>query len=252
MTSLTLTTLDKIPMIEPGDDISGSIIASLIQQDLLLKDGDVLVIAQKIVSKAEGRFRNLRHVQPSTEAIALAEETEKDPRLVQAILDESSEVVRKRQGVLIVRHKRGWVMAQAGIDQSNVQGADEDQLLLLPEDPDRSAQLIRNDISQRTGVAPGIVIADSFGRPFRNGTTGIAIGAAGITSFQDIRGERDLFGRELKVSTVAHADELAAAASILMGQADAGKPVVLIQGLLPSSNLPASSLIRPLEDDLFR
>ncbi|MEO1249716.1 MAG: coenzyme F420-0:L-glutamate ligase, partial [Pseudomonadota bacterium] len=173
-------------------------------------------------------------------------------RLVQAILDESNEVVRKRKGVLIVRHRLGLVMAQAGIDQSNVRGADDDLILLLPENPDRSAADLRSGIERLAGVAPGVVIADSIGRPFRNGTTGVAIGAAGLSSFMDIRGEADLFGRALAVSTVGHADELASAASLLMGQGAEGRPVVLISGLQPSDHVTASALIRPLEDDLFR
>ena len=239
-------------MIKQGDDLSRIISDCLARQNLTLQNGDVLVLAQKIVSKAEGCFRVLSAITPGAEAIALAEETDKDPRLVQAILDESSEVVRKRKGVLVVRHRRGWVMAQAGIDQSNVENANEGRLLLLPDDPDKSAADLRDALGARWGAAPGIVIADSFGRPFRNGTTGIAIGAAGLTSFMDIRGENDLFGRELRVSTVAHADEIASAASLLMGQANEGRPVVLIRGLPTSANVPASALIRPLEDDLFR
>ncbi|MEM7445028.1 MAG: coenzyme F420-0:L-glutamate ligase, partial [Pseudomonadota bacterium] len=176
--------------------------------------------------------------------------------LVQAILDESTEVVRKRPGVLIVRHRLGLVMAQAGIDQSNLDPnsdeGDGEEILLLPEQPDQSAAKLRADIAAIAGIAPGVVIADSFGRPFRNGTTGVAIGAAGIASFMDLRGEPDLFGRDLRVSTVGHADEVAAAASLLMGQASEGRPVVLVRGLPPSKHLPAATLVRPLEEDLFR
>ncbi|MEJ8472827.1 coenzyme F420-0:L-glutamate ligase [Roseibium algae] len=252
MPSLTITSLDGVPLIQPGDDLAEIIVSCLDRQDLQLQSGDVLVLAQKIISKAEGRFRDLADIAPSHEATALAKETCKDPRLVQAILDESSEVVRKRKGVLVVRHKRGWVMAQAGIDQSNVEGADQGRLLLLPEDPDASAAHLRAALQGKLGIAPGIVIADSFGRPFRNGTTGTAIGAAGLTSFMDIRGEKDLFGRDLMVSTVAHADEIASSASLLMGQANEGQPIVLLRGLATSPNVPASSLIRPLEEDLFR
>ncbi len=252
MPSLTLTSLDGIPAIRPGDDLAGLIGDCLVAQDLVPVAGDVLVLAQKIVSKAEGCFRKLSEIEPGPEAAALAEETAKDPRMVQAILDESTEVVRKRTGVLVMRHKRGWVMAQAGIDQSNLEGDDEDLILLLPEDPDASAAALRGKLGERFGTAPGVVIADSFGRPFRNGTTGIAIGAAGVTSFVDIRGEKDLYGRELKVSTVAHADELASAASLLMGQGAEGRPVVHVRGLAVSEDVPASTLIRPMEEDLFR
>ncbi|MBS8260737.1 coenzyme F420-0:L-glutamate ligase [Roseibium polysiphoniae] len=252
MARLTLTTLDDFPLVNPGDDLANLISKGLKRQQVALGRGDVVVIAQKVVSKAEDRFRNLADITPGQDAIDLAEETDKDPRLVQAILDESTEVVRKRKGVLVVRHRCGWVMAQAGIDQSNVEGSENGALLLLPIDPDASAARLRAALTERLGIPLGVVIADSFGRPFRNGTTGIAIGAAGVTSFMDIRGERDLYGRELKVSTVAHADELASAASLLMGQGNEGCPVVLVQGLAPSREVPASSLIRPLEDDLFR
>lgn len=252
MPGLSLVALEGFPLVRAGDDLAALTSTALEQNSVSLAPGDTLVFAQKVVSKSEGRFRHLSDIQPGQEAIALAKETDKDPRLVQAILDESTEVVRKRKGVLVVRHRHGWVMAQAGIDQSNVEGAEDGTLLLLPEDPDASAASIRTALADRIGIAPAVVIADSFGRPFRNGTTGIAIGAAGLESFQDIRGARDLFGRELKVSTVAHADEVASAASLLMGQGSEGRPVVLIRGLAPSPHRPASSLIRPLEDDLFR
>ncbi|WP_417686742.1 coenzyme F420-0:L-glutamate ligase [Roseibium sp.] len=252
MPSLSLVSLDGFPMVKPGDDLARLTLDAMAAQDLAFRPGDVLVLAQKIVSKSEGRLRDLASIDPSDEAIALAKETDKDPRLVQAILDESTDVVRKRKGVLIVRHKRGWVMAQAGIDQSNVEGGEDGQLLLLPLDPDRSARLLRQEIERQTGTAPAVVIADSFGRPFRNGTTGVAIGAAGLTSYMDIRGERDLFGRELKVSTIGHADEIASAASLLMGQAAEGRPAVLLRGLPATGDSPASDLVRPIEEDLFR
>ncbi|MBN9670986.1 coenzyme F420-0:L-glutamate ligase [Roseibium aggregatum] len=252
MTRICLETLDGFPLVEPGDDLVELICRSLEAGGQVLEDGCVLVLAQKIVSKAEGRYRNLSEIVPGDRAKLLATETAKDPRLVQAILDESTEVVRRRKGVLIVRHKRGWVMAQAGIDQSNIEGGDEGRILLLPEDPDASALKLKTELERRSGVSLGVVIADSFGRPFRNGTTGIAIGAAGLTSFLDKRGHRDLFGKTLQVSTIAHADEIASAASILMGQADEGTPVVLIRGLSPSAHVDASSLVRPIEDDMFR
>ncbi|WP_306145364.1 coenzyme F420-0:L-glutamate ligase [Roseibium sp. MMSF_3412] len=252
MARLCLETLDDFPLVEPGDDLGDLICASLHAAGQSLKDGDILVLAQKIVSKAEGRYRTLADIVPGADARALAAETDKDPQLVQAILDESTEVVRKRRGVLIVRHKRGWVMAQAGIDQSNIEGGDAGRILLLPEDPDASAFRLKEVLEHRYGVALAVVIADSFGRPFRNGTTGIAVGAAGLESFIDKRGETDLFGKELMVSTIAHADEIASAASVLMGQADEGKPVVLIRGLDKSKHVPASALIRPIEEDMFR
>jgi len=247
-----LTALEGFPLVQPGDDLVELICSTLSECGLTLEAGDVLVVAQKIVSKAEGRFRRLDEIEAGPDARALAEETDKDPRLVQAILDESSEIVRKRAGVLIVRHRLGFVMAQAGIDQSNVDQTDENRILLLPENPDQSAAALRKGLANALGVAPGIVIADSFGRPFRNGTTGVAIGASGLESYVDMRGDKDLFGRELKVSTVGHADEVASAASLLMGQAAEGRPVVLIRGLEHSNHLPAKALVRPLEEDLFR
>lgn len=239
-------------MVQPGDDLVDLILTSLRSTGSVLEDGDVLVIAQKIVSKAEGRYRDLADISPDEEAKALAAETDKDPRLVQAILDESTEVVRKRKGALIVRHRRGWVMAQAGIDQSNIEGGDTGRILLLPKDPDASAANLKNQLDHRSGKNVAVVIADSFGRPFRNGTTGVAIGAAGLTSFIDKRGDKDLFGKTLQVSTIAHADEVASAASMLMGQSNEGTPVVLVKGFKPSPHVDASSLIRPIEEDMFR
>ena len=252
MARISLETLENFPLVRPGDDLVELICASLRSGGQSLKDGDVLVLAQKIVSKAEGRYRSLSEIVPGEEARALAAETGKDPHLVQAILDESTEVVRKRKGVLIVRHRRGWVMAQAGIDQSNIEGGDTGRILLLPEDPDASALRLKTALEHRFDIALAVVIADSFGRPFRNGTTGIAIGAAGLESFIDKRGDTDLFGKTLMVSTIAHADEIASAASVLMGQADEGNPVVLISGLDKSNHVPASVLIRPIEEDMFR
>ena len=252
MARLSLETLDDFPLVKPGDNLCDLICASLQAGGQGLKDGDILVLAQKIVSKAEGRYRTLSDIVPGKDARALAIETDKDPRLVQAILDESTEVVRKRKGVLIVRHRRGWVMAQAGIDQSNIEGGDAGRILLLPEDPDISALNLKEALESRLGVALAVVIADSFGRPFRNGTTGIAVGAAGLESFIDKRGETDLFGKALMVSTIAHADEIASAASILMGQADEGTPAVVVSGLAKSEHVAASALIRPIEEDMFR
>lgn len=252
MRRLTLSALEDFPIVQQGDNLADLICDCMARNLLSLAAGDVLVLAQKIVSKAEGCVRSLDDIQPGPEAISLAEETEKDARLVQAILDESVEVVRKSKDVLIVRHRLGLVMAQAGIDQSNLSEANDEQILLLPEQPDRSAAQLRDRIGEISGIAPGIVIADSFGRPFRNGTVGVAIGAAGITSFKDVRGTSDLFGRDLKISTIGYADELASAASLLMGQAAEGRPVVLIKGLASSRHVPAAALIRPLDEDLFR
>jgi coenzyme F420-0:L-glutamate ligase/coenzyme F420-1:gamma-L-glutamate ligase len=217
-----------------------------------LKRGDIAVIAQKIVSKAEGRVADLREVTPSKRAQELAAEVDKDPRLVELILRESTEVVRHRKGVLVVAHRSGIVLANAGIDTSNVAG-DEHRVLLLPEDCNRSCRDIRAGLGVRTGVEAGVLIIDSLGRAWRNGTVGVALGAAGLPALLDLRGTPDLFGRELRSTEVGIADEIAAAASMLMGQAGEGTPVVLMRGLtLPATDGSAADLIRARELDLFR
>jgi coenzyme F420-0:L-glutamate ligase / coenzyme F420-1:gamma-L-glutamate ligase len=214
----------------------------------------VLVVAQKIVSKAEGRMVDLATIKPSAQAIALATEVDKDPRLVEVILSESVRVVRARRNVLIVEHRLGFIMANAGVDQSNVGPADGAQrTLLLPEHPDRSAETLRRGLAAATGINLAVVINDSFGRAWRQGTAGVAIGAAGLPALIDLRGRPDLFGRKLEVSVIGFADEVAAAASLVMGQADEAAPVVLIRGLRWSApESTAASLIRPSNEDLFR
>jgi coenzyme F420-0:L-glutamate ligase/coenzyme F420-1:gamma-L-glutamate ligase len=250
---LRLHALRDIPLVHEGDDITSMMLAAIARAELTVDDGDVLAVAQKIVSKTEGRTVHLADVTASAEAIALADELEKDPRLVELILAQSDEVVRTRPGVLIVRHKLGFVHAHAGIDQSNVDHADGDSALLLPEDPDGSARAIHEAIREQTGHNVGVLIVDSMNRPHRLGTIGTAIGSAGITVLDDLRGADDLFGRELKVSITSRADSLAAAANFLMGEADEQVPAVLIKGLPEEdSDAKASELIRPLEDDLFR
>jgi coenzyme F420-0:L-glutamate ligase/coenzyme F420-1:gamma-L-glutamate ligase len=219
---------------------------------LNLQRGDIIVIAQKIVSKAEGRQVDLRTVTPSELARKLAAEVDKDPRLVELILRESSEVVRYRKGVLVVAHRRGYVLANAGIDASNVAGDDE-CVLLLPDDCNRSCRDIRARLAAHTAISPGVLIIDSLGRAWRNGTTGVALGAAGLPALLDLRGKPDLFGRKLKSTQVALADEIAAAASLLMGQADQATPVVLLRGLdLPDAAGSADDLLRDRALDLFR
>ncbi|MCS0504221.1 coenzyme F420-0:L-glutamate ligase [Ancylobacter mangrovi] len=245
---LELIALPGLPMVRPGDDLAALLAQALAGAGLELRAGDVLVLAQKIVSKAEGRLVRLAEVTPSAAALALAEETGKDPALVELILSESRRVVRRRPGVLIVEHRLGFIMANAGIDQSNV---GEGMALLLPADPDASAERLRTALGAPEGV--GVVINDSFGRPWRRGTAGVAIGAAGLPALVDRRGEADLFGRPLQVTMIALADEIAAAASLLMGPAAEGRPAVLVRGLswsAPAS--PAATLIRPEEEDLFR
>jgi len=193
-------------------------------------------------------------VQPRAEAVALAAEVRKDPRLVELVLRESRRVVRSAPDVLIVEHRLGFTMANAGIDQSNVAApGGAEYALLLPEDPDASARRLREAFAAATGVAPGVLVNDSFGRPWRIGTVGVAIGCAGIAATRDLRGTRDRYGRELQITIVGHADEIAAAASLLMGQADEGRPIVLLRGLATHAPAqPASALLRPPREDLFR
>ena len=252
--SLSLHALPGMPMVQPGDDLAGLIGDGLARAGLVPQDGDVVVIAQKIVSKSEGRTVLLDTVTPSPEAEELGARIGKDPRIVQAILGESVRVVRARPGLLIVEHKLGFVMANAGVDQSNVDGRDgRARVLLLPEDPDGSAQAIRTQLTARYGVKLGVVINDSFGRAWRRGTAGIAIGVAGLPALVDLRGNPDLFGRILEVSIIGFADELAAAASLLMGQAAEGQPVVLVRGARwTAEESNAQALVRPAAEDLFR
>jgi coenzyme F420-0:L-glutamate ligase / coenzyme F420-1:gamma-L-glutamate ligase len=254
--ALTLTSLQHIPLIRHGENLADIIVAALAQNDLLLEDEDILVIAQKIVSKAEGRAVNLANVMPSSRATELAQQTEKDARLVELILQESREVLRTRPGTIVVEHRLGFVCANAGIDHSNVAGAgaaQEEWVLLLPEEPDHSAERIRQAIQSRTGKQIGILIIDSHGRAWRNGTVGMAIGIAGLPGLQDLRGQSDLFGLTLRITQVGVADELAGAASLIMGQAAEGTPVVHVRGF-PYALREASlqELLRPKEQDLFR
>lgn len=250
--TLELIALRDIPMVRAGDDIAALIIDAL--GDRALRSGDVIVVAQKIVSKSEGRTVDLATVTASAQAETLAAEVGKDPRLVEVILGESTRVVRSRPNLIIVQHRLGFVMANAGVDQSNVAPADGVQrVLLLPRDPDASAEALRARLQQHYGVDLGVIISDSFGRAWRRGTCGIAIGAAGLPSLIDLRGQPDLFGRTLEVSIIGFADEVAAAASLLQGQAAEAQPVVLVRGLdWSAASLPAADLVRPPEEDLFQ
>jgi coenzyme F420-0:L-glutamate ligase / coenzyme F420-1:gamma-L-glutamate ligase len=252
--ALQLIALDGVPLVRPGDDLAGLLVASLERGAAAPRDGDVLVVAQKIVSKAEGRYVDLAAVEPSPRAHGLAREIEKDARLVELILRESRRVVRQRAGVLIVEHRLGYVMANAGIDRSNIDPAAGDEpVLLLPRDPDASAASLRERLAARFACALGVIVSDSFGRAWRRGTVGIALGAAGLPSLVDLRGRADLYGRPLQVSETGFADEIAAAASLLMGQADEGVPAVLVRGLAWSAPAaPAASLVRAEAEDLFR
>jgi len=251
---ITLFAVPGIPLIRPGDDLAEIILRCLHEADLPPQNGDVLVIAQKIVSKAEGRLVAPHLVEPSLEATGLAAETGKAPELVELILQDSREVVRHRPGVLIVEQKSGFVCANAGVDHSNVPTRNgEPQVALLPADPDGSAQRLRQRICQATGRQIAVIINDSHGRPFRLGTCGVAIGVAGMAPLSDRRGDPDLFGQPLRITTVGTADEIAAAASLLMGQADEGLPVILVRGATyERADGTSRDLLRPREQDLFR
>ena len=252
--AVTLTALRGVKLVEPGDDLGAITVAAFTANGLVPQAADVLVVAQKIVSKAEGRYVDVATVEPSPRAVALAAEVDKNPRFVEIVLREAKRVVRHRPGLLIVEHRLGFVMANAGIDHSNVTniGAGE-RVLLLPCDPDGSARKLRDEIARAFGTAIGVIISDSFGRPWRKGTVGVAIGAAGLPAFIDMRGEPDLFGRELLVTETGFADEIAAAAGLLMGQAAEALPMVLVRGLSWSApEKPAAALVRPAEHDLFR
>ena len=254
MRDLILTALPGIPEIVRGAELAQLLAAAILRADKTLESGDVVVIAQKIVSKAEGRQVRLAEVTPSPRALELARTVDKDPRLVELMLGESREVLRAKLGVLIVEHRLGFVMASAGIDQSNVPCRDGEAVaLLLPADPDESARRIQQGLRDGCGIAVGVLIIDSFGRAWRNGVTGVAIGVAGVPALIDLRGRPDRDGRPLRVTQVAAADELAAAASLLMGQSDEGCPAVLARGF-PYAARPSSAaeLKRPRAEDLFR
>ncbi len=253
--TLTLTPLPGIPEVRPGDDLAGLVRRGLQQAGLTLQPGDIIVVAQKIVSKAEGRFVRLEDVTPSARAHDLARRTAKDPRLVELVLRESAQVLRAVPGVLIVEHRLGFVCANAGIDRSNVppQGRPGEWVLLLPRDPDASAARLRTALARTAGVAPGVLIVDSHGRAWRLGTVGMTIGLAGLPALVDLRGRRDRQGYVLQVTQVAVADELAAAASLMMGQAAEGTPVVHVRGFpYPLGEGRLADLLRPRERDLFR
>jgi coenzyme F420-0:L-glutamate ligase/coenzyme F420-1:gamma-L-glutamate ligase len=261
--SLILTALENIPLIRQGDNLADIILNAT---NFTLLDNDVFVIAQKIVSKSEGRMVNLADVQPSQKAIELSQKTEKDARLVELMLQESNEVVRYRKNVIVVEHKLGFICANAGIDHSNVspspltplpktgeENNKDDYVLLLPENPDKSAKQIRDEIKKRTNKNIGVMIIDSHGRAWRNGTVGICIGLSGIPAVIDERGWKDLFGYTLQATIIGVADELAAAASLVMGQAAEGTPVVHVRGFpYPLGEGSLQDLIRPKDMDMFR
>ena len=252
--SITLTPIPGLPDVRAGDDVAALLLQALRSAEMALQAGDVLAIAQKIISKAEGRAVNLADVEPGGRARKLAATTGKDPRLVELVLRESERVSRTGPNLLIVRHRLGFTSANAGIDRSNVrQEGEAPTVLLLPEDPDASAAALRQTLYEETGVEVGVVITDSHGRPFRMGAVGVALGVAGLPALWNRRGERDLYGYELHATDVGFADEIAAAAGLLMGQAAEGTPAVLLRGLRwpPAAAGTARDLVRPKEKDLY-
>ncbi len=244
--------LPGMPLVVPGDDIADLIIASLRQADLVLQPHDVLVVSSKIVSKAEGRLVRLASVTPGPQAVELAAKTGKDARIVQLVLDESRLVSRVARGVLVTEHRLGFVSANAGIDQSNVEDSAE-QVLLLPTDPDAAADALRARLMAFAQCELAVIISDTHGRPFRYGNVGVAIGVSGMVAVTDLRGHKDLFGRELLITQQGYADLVASAAHLLCGEADEGRPVVLIRGLdYPVGEGRAAHINRPADKDLYR
>ncbi len=253
ISTVQLVPVLPFPLVQPGDDLAAVMLAALAGAELEMRAGDVLVLAQKVVSKAEGRYVKLSEVAAGPEAEALAEQADKEPALAQLILDESREVLRVRPGVIIVEHRLGYVHANAGIDRSNLPADADPSVLLLPEDPDASAADLRARLEAAFEPGLAVIINDSAGRAWRQGTQGFALGCSGITPLEDQVGRLDLFGRALEVTEVAVADEMAAAASLLMGQADQGCPAVVIRGAhWQPSEQGSTSLLRPRDMDMFR
>lgn len=242
---------EPFPEIKPGDDLVGAIAGALRGNGVVPREGDVVVVAHKVVSKAEGHVVDLRTITPGPEALRLAGEAAKDPRLVEVILRESKSIRRVRPGLIIAEHRLGFVCANAGVDHSNV-GLGDDVVALLPEDPDASAGRIRAGLRERFSVDVAVIVNDSHGRPFRQGTTGVAIGAAGLRVLRSYVGEEDRYGYVLRVSIEAVADECAGLANLLQGQGAEGTPLVLIRGLHYAGLEPAADLVRPEDEDLFR
>ncbi len=254
MTQLTLTALPNIPLIRRGDDLAAIILQGMRDAQITVEDDDIFVLAQKIVSKSEGRMVRLGDVVPSPRARELAEQSGKDARFCEVLLWDTREILRVRPGLVVVETHRGWVCANAGIDRSNVAPHDEDEWVLrLPEDGDRSARELRERLRELTGRAVGIVVNDTHGRAWREGAIGVAIGVAGLPGVDDLRGLPDLFGYQLQVTTIGLADQIASAASIVQGQADEGRPIVHVRGVpLSRRDGSAREIVRKKELDMFR
>ena len=252
MESVEVIAVENLPLISEGEDLAELICNAAEKQNTPIQEKDVVVITHVAVSKAEGNVVNLDEVVPSERAKEVARKTDKDPALVEAILRETREIVRMRRNSLITETKNGIVCANAGVDRSNIEG--ERNIVLLPEDPNASAQKIRQKIRKLTGCDVAVIVSDTHGRPFRMGEINVAIGVAGIKPIRDRRGEKDLFGYVLRIKQTAVADELASAAELVMGQADEGIPAAIIRGYKyqASENASATELTRPKEKDLFR
>ena len=254
MKNLELLAIENIPLIEPGDDLVSILIQTIKEEKIKLRRGDILVIAQKVVSKSENRYVYLNDVTPSSEAIRIAKNSDKDPKLVQLILNESIKVIRQGRGVIVVENKLGFIHANAGIDKSNIESdTDNPKVLLLPKDPDNSALKIKEEIFRQTELKVGIIINDSSGRAWRKGIVGIAIGSSGVEVLLNLRGQKDLYGNALEITEVGRVDEIASAASLLMGQANEGLPVIIVRGIPETSKVNnVKSILRDKSEDLFR
>jgi len=252
--NLELLAIENIPLIEPGDDLVSILIQTIKEEKIKLRRGDILVIAQKVVSKSENRYAYLNDVVPSSEAIRIAKNSDKDPKLVQLILNESVKVIRQGRGVIVVENKLGFIHANAGIDKSNIESdTDNPKVLLLPKDPDNSALKIKEEIFRQTKLKVGIIINDSSGRAWRKGIVGIAIGSSGVEVLLNLRGQKDLYGNALEITEVGRVDEIASAASLLMGQANEGLPVIIVRGIPETSKVNnVKSILRDKSEDLFR
>jgi coenzyme F420-0:L-glutamate ligase/coenzyme F420-1:gamma-L-glutamate ligase len=232
------------------NDLSAMILAAIADSQTEIQNGDIVVVTHKIVSKAEGRIVDLACIKPSTKAIRMAKEHDKDPRVMELILKESIQILRAKNGVIISETKHGFVCANAGVDQSNVEG---DMAALLPVDPDESASRIQEAVKKKIGKEIAVIITDTFGRTFRNGQTNVAIGIAGINPIKSYIGTYDMYGRKLRVTEIAVADEIASAAELVMGKAQ-GTPVAIVRGYIfeKASKTSVKSLLRAKERDLFR
>ena len=250
MNTIAIIPVPGVPQIQPGDDLPALLLAAIDAAKVGLKDGDILVLCQKIVSKAEGAVVDLGTVTPSTFARQIADMWDKDPRMVEVVLNESSRIVRMKNGVVITESKHGWVCANSGVDASNTLA--DDIVILLPKDPDASARRLRSAIERERGISIGVIITDTFGRPWRDGLVEFALGVSGLDPLDDQRGEEDLQGRELHHTVIAVADELAAAAGLLM-EKSAAMPAVIVRGYrYTPAEVGSESLKRPADADLFR